>query len=328
MTKDTAMTQRLRQDGARELDGMARRLAATGDFKVLRRLVPRPLSKPPADGSHKTGIVLDVETTGLDFTKDEIIELAMVSFRYCLQDGAITGVSDIFQGFQQPSIPIPAEITKLTGITDAMVAGQKIEGLAVETFVAGADIIIAHQCAFDRKFVERPFSIFFAHKPWTCSASELDWKRYGFSGAKLSYLIAETGYFHAAHRAIDDCHAVLELLAAPLPGTSRPALGVLLERARRKTYRIWAERSLYDLKDILKRRGYRWNDGADGSLRSWYIDVDEGARDAEMKFLKTEIFQRDADIRCEEFTARERFSTRNGLRWPRSALPRKTVAVR
>jgi len=310
----------------RELGDMARRLAASGDFKVLRRIVPRALSTLPVDGSHRTGIVLDVETTGLDDTKDEIIELAMVKFRYT-PDGVITGVSDIFQSFNQPSIPIPAEITKLTGITDAMVAGQTIDGLAVETFVAGADIIIAHHAGFDRKFAERVWPIF-THKAWACSASEIAWKSHGYSGAKLSYLLSEAGYFYAAHRAIDDCHAVLELLAAPLQGTSRTALGVLLEHARRKTYRIWAEYSPYHLKDILKQRGYRWNDGADGSLRSWYVDVDEDLRDAELKFLRTEIFQRDVEIRCEELTAWERYSGRKGLSWPQSTWLRKTADVR
>jgi len=312
-TQHTAPPDAAPRHHAEDLDDMARRLTATGDYKVLRRLVPRPLSPAPADGSHKTGIVLDVETTGLDATKDEIVELAMVEFRYS-HDGAVTGVSDIFKSFNQPSIPVPAEITKLTGITDAMVVGQRIDGAAVEAFVADAGIIIAHHAAFDRKFAERIAPVF-AEKPWACSASEIDWKRYGFSGAKLSYLISEAGFFHAAHRAIDDCHAVIELLSQPLPGTSNTALSVLLEHARRKTYRIWAEYSPYHLKDILKRRGgYRWNDGADGSPRSWYVDVDEGARDAELKFLKTEIFQRDVELRCTELTARERFSARIGAR--------------
>ena len=74
--------------------------------------------------------------------------------------------------------------------------------------------------------------------------------------------------------------------------------------------RIWAEYAPYELKDVLKRRGYRWNDGTDGRPRSWYIDVDEDKRDAELDYLKREIYQRDVDIHCRELTARERFSNR------------------
>jgi DNA polymerase III subunit epsilon len=292
----------------RALDEMARRLEASGSYKVLRRLRPRRSSPVPAGSTEKAGIVIDVETTGLDPTRDEIIELAMVKFRYG-RHGEITGVTDIFQCFNQPSRPIPAAITRLTGITDAMVEGCRIERASVEAFIAGADIVIAHNAGFDRKFVERAVPIF-AHLPFACSATEIAWKRYGFSGAKLSYLLMETGFFYQAHRAIDDCYAVLELLARPLPSSATTALAVLLERARRSTFRIWAEHSPFDLKNILKTRGYRWNDGSDGAPRSWYVDIDEDKHEAELEFLRKEIYQRDVDIRSRKMTALERFSGR------------------
>lgn len=295
-----------------ELEEIAYRLEATGDYRVLRRLVPCPSSSlPSADGSEKTGIVLDVETTGLDQTRHEIIELAMLKFRY-MENGAITGVIAAFQAFNEPLHPIPPEITKLTGITCTMVAGQKIEATAVEAFVADVGVIIAHHAAFDRKFVERAWPSF-EHKAWACSASEIDWKAHGYSGAKLSYLTAEMGFFYNAHRAIDDCYALVKLLGSPLPATLTTPLAVLLDRARRQTCRIWAECSPYGLKDVLKARGYRWSNGDAGSLRAWFIDVDENQRDAELKFLRQEIYQRDVEIRAVESTAFERFSVRHGL---------------
>ncbi|WP_018113012.1 exonuclease domain-containing protein [Caulobacter sp. UNC279MFTsu5.1] len=61
----------------------------------------------------------DVETTGLDWRQDEIIELAMVPFRYGV-DGRIYEVGKAFHGFRQPTRPIPPEITALTGIDDAI----------------------------------------------------------------------------------------------------------------------------------------------------------------------------------------------------------------
>lgn len=61
----------------------------------------------------RQGLFLDVETTGLDPAKDEIIELAMVPFAYGL-DGRIFQVQKAFQKFQQPSAPIPPGITALT----------------------------------------------------------------------------------------------------------------------------------------------------------------------------------------------------------------------
>ena len=54
----------------------------------------------------------------------------MVKFDY-VGDGRIVGVRDVFTSFNEPSIPIPAEVTSLTGITDEMVAGQRIDETAV-----------------------------------------------------------------------------------------------------------------------------------------------------------------------------------------------------
>ena len=74
--------------------------------------------------------------------------------------------------------------------------------------------------------------------------------------------------------------------------------------------RVWAEQSPFDLKDSLKRRGYRWSDGSDGRPRSWYIDVDESKLDDEIAFLKTEIYLRDVEPRSQTLTALNRFSVR------------------
>lgn len=294
--------------GGDDAETLARYLEATGDYKILRRLTPRTATTAPAGCTDKVGVILDFETTGLDPAKDEIIEVAMVKFRYSAAD-EITGVSGVFQSYNEPSIPIPALVTELTGITNDMVAGHRIDNPALETFVAGANIVIAHNAGFDRKFAER-LSPVFVHKHWTCTQTEIDWRKHGFSGAKLGYLLADIGYFHNAHRAIDDCHALVEILAHPLPATARSIFSELIECARQTTIRVWAQGSPFELKDALKARGYRWNDGTDGRPKSWFIDVGEEMRDAELNYLKQEIYQRDVDIECRTMTALDRFSTR------------------
>lgn len=289
-------------------ENLACRLEATGNYKILRRLVPRGHTPTPAGYTGKIGIILDFETTGLDPAKEEVIEAGLVKFRYSDAD-EITGVSGVFQSYNEPSVPVPALVTELTGITNEIVAGHRLDIAALEAFVADADIIIAHNASFDRKFAER-LSPIFEHKHWACTQTEIDWRKHGFGGAKLSYLLADIGYFHNAHRAVDDCHALVEILAHPLPAMARPAFAELIDRACRTTARIWAQRSPFDLKDALKARGYRWNDGADGRPKSWFIDVDEDRRDAELSYLKKEIYQRDVDIECRAMTALDRFSNR------------------
>jgi DNA polymerase III subunit epsilon len=291
-----------------ELAALAEALSSSTDYRVLRRLVPRPSFTTPVGQDTKTGILFDVETTGLDQRKDQVIELGMIKFDY-LPDGRIAGVRDVFTSFNEPSVPISVEVTALTGITDEKVAGQRIDEAAVASFVDDAVIVIAHNAGFDRKFAERYWPVF-ERKAWGCSATEVEWRKHGFEGSRLGYLLNGAGFFHQAHRAVDDCHALLEILAFELPTTGTSALAVLLEQARKKTMRVWAEQSPFELKDALKRRGYRWCDGSDGRQKSWYVDIDESKLDDEIAFLKTEIYLQDMEPRLQALTAFERFSIR------------------
>ncbi|WP_271587803.1 3'-5' exonuclease [Bradyrhizobium sp. CCBAU 53415] len=252
--------------------------------------------------------MLDTETTGLDHAKDEIIELGMVKFDYAA-DGRILGVRETFSAFNEQAAPLYAEVTELTRITDGIVAGQGIDAAAVAAFVDCSVITIAHNSAFDRKFAERYWPVF-EHKASACSATEIDWRAHGFAGAQLGYLLNGAGFFHQAHRAVDDCHALLEVLAFELPETASPALALLLDTARKPTVRVWAEQSAFKLKDLLKRRGYRWNDGSDGRPKSWFKDVDEAALADEIAFLRTQIYMQEVEPTVQRLTAFTRFSGR------------------
>lgn len=291
-----------------DLEALTAILEETGQYRVARRMPVRDRFCED-DGSKKhIGIILDVETTGLDHERDEIIELAMVSFEFT-PDGRLFQLLDTFEQLRDPTIPISEEITKLTGITAEMVAGRSIDPDEVAHFAGAAQVVIAHNAGFDRRFVERTHPVF-GTKAWACSHSEIDWKAEGFGGSRLGYLLAGCGLFHDGHRAREDCRALLEVLSRPLPMTGDIALKRLIDTARRPTHRIWATNSPFDMKDRLKARGYRWNGGDDGRLKAWWTDVLDAALEDELQFLRKEIYQREADIPVKRMTAFDRFSDR------------------
>ena len=131
-------------------EAAARQLEAHDDYRVLRRLQPRAVAplRPLAPGERIT-VIVDTETTGLDHRHDEVIELGMVAFVHDAE-GAVVDVIGTFSALQEPTKPIGPEITRLTGITDAMVEGQRIDIDAVEAFIESADLVIAHNAGFDR----------------------------------------------------------------------------------------------------------------------------------------------------------------------------------
>ena len=292
-----------------ELEAMAEALEASGEYRVLRRLAPRAsLAQPQIASDVRKGLFVDVETTGLDPARDEIIELAMVPFTYGL-NGEVLEVGEAFEAMREPSEPVSPQITALTGITNDMLKGRAIDADIVRRFAAPAALVIAHNAAFDRRFLERYCDVF-TTKAWACSMAQVDWAAEGHEGARLGHLAAGAGFFYDRHRARNDCLAGVELLARPLASSGRPALAQLLEAARRATWRIWAEGSPFELKDVLKARGYRWSSEGSGAPKAWYVDVEESAREAELAFLQREIYQREVDLLMRRIDAYDRFSDR------------------
>lgn len=292
-----------------DLEAIAKALEASPHYRVLRKLAPRLQVPGIADEETKLGLYVDTEATGLDTNRDEIIELAMVPFRFT-RDGTVVRVLPAFNKLREPSIPIPAEVTEITGITKEMVVGCAIDPDEVTAFAKDADLIVAHNAAYDRKMLERFAPGAFEHKCWACSMSQVPWREHGFEGTKLSYLATQFGFFYDKHRAVSDCLAAIELLAYKMPNSGRTALDHMLEGARKPSFRIWATYAPYELKDVLKARKYRWSDGSDGFPKAWHIDVDEALLEAEIEFLRAEIYQRDVEIVVTRVTAYERFSAR------------------
>lgn len=285
---------------------MVRHLSETGRYRILNKLVPREITSGPRPGYPLRGIILDTETTGLDARKNEIIEIGVVAFTFDAT-GSIGDVTGIYGGLRQPDGPIPPEITKLTGITDDMVSGQAIDMTALAALIEPADLLIAHNASFDRPFCEM-FSVIFSGKAWACSNSEVDWSSRGYEGTKLGYLLGQTGYFHEGHRAVDDCFALLEVLARDVDGVPSTAFAELYEASQKSRVRIFAENSPFDMKDLLKARGYRWSDGSDGRPKSWWVEVGEEAIEEELRYLRAEIYRYpDADPPIKRLTAFDRF---------------------
>ena len=290
------------------MECLARTLERSGGYKVLRRL-DLPFTPLPDHLEGKLALMVDVETSGLDSTTDEIVELAAVPFQYDAA-GRVIAVHEPFDQLRDPGRPIPAEVTRLTGIDDAMVRGKVLDLAAVEGLASRAALIVAHNASFDRAFLERLAPIF-AEMPWACSMADLPWREVGLTTLKLEALAAGAGFFYDAHRAGDDCLAAIELLRRTLPGTDRLAMAELLRSARRKTVRITAAGAPFDRKDLLKLRGYRWRETAEGGdSKAWVVELSAEALDAEIRFLRLEVYGADVDLPITPITAFSRYSAR------------------
>jgi DNA polymerase-3 subunit epsilon len=301
------------QLAANEIEDIAVVLEEHPDYRVIRRL-DVSLEWPALDvDAVSRAVVLDTETTGMDPAADRVIELALVKFEYSKESGEIGRVLDVYDGLEDPGFPIPPESTAIHGITDEMVAGQRVDDAAIERLMDGVGVVIAHNAAFDRPFVERRWPRF-AGMPWACSLREVPWEAMGIGSAKLEYLAYRYGFFFDAHRAEIDCRALLEVLRLPPPGSADgdpTAFQRLLESAREPSVRVRATGSPFETKDLLKARGYRWS----GDDRVWYLDAGQLQVPAELAWLKEQVYGgKSASIEIESFDARSRYSGRPGKR--------------
>jgi hypothetical protein len=58
-----------------------------------------------------------------------------------------------------------------------------------------------------------------------CSAMEVEWRKHDFEGSRLGYLLNGAGFFHQAHRAVDDCMRCLRSWPANFRRPARQRAG-------------------------------------------------------------------------------------------------------
>jgi len=290
-----------------ELTAMAATVNQSDQYRVITKYSKPDFYNLNADMPMNIGAFLDIEATGLSFTEDELIELGIVKFEYS-DDGRIFRILDEFSGYQDPGQDISAFITELTGISNDMVKGQKIDESAVANYLENVDLIIAHNAQFDRAFFEKTFPSI-KPKAWACSMYDVNWNSENIGSHKLEYIAYKYNFFYEGHRAVIDCLVGIHILAQQLYNSKQLVLRQLLGNALQPRYKLWTKNAPYAYKDLLRTRKYRWETHPIDSFKAWCIELPESKVAAEIDFLKAEIYDGQMNIPVDIFDAYSRFST-------------------
>jgi DNA polymerase III epsilon subunit family exonuclease len=153
-------------------------------------------------------VFLDFETTGLDPTKDHIIEIGALKID---EDG----FEHIYESFIKPPIPLPEKIIKITSISpDMLENAPNIEQIIKDFYdFLGDSTLVAHNADFDISWLlvnlER-FQLNLQSNPVICT---LNWaKKMSEAKCSLSALTKKYNIGHLnAHRALADAAVTKEL---------------------------------------------------------------------------------------------------------------------
>jgi DNA polymerase-3 subunit epsilon len=121
----------------------------------------------------------------------------------------------VYAGLQQPATPIPAELTQIHGVSNAMVRGKQLDLGRVQLALSSSQYVVAHNAQFDRKFVESiPGLTIPSWLEWRCSCWGISWKKQvGLRNHKLASVRRHLGISdQGAHEALSDVYVVARLL--------------------------------------------------------------------------------------------------------------------
>lgn len=210
---------------------------------------------------------VDFETTGLDVKTLELTEVGAVLYdteRKC----PTAMMSRFVKGAK-----VPAEITELTGITQADCdGGETLTEVAMELceIAMRADFMLAHNGTnFDRPIFERLISP--APSKWIDSSVDVPYPRH-ITTRKLAHLAAEHGFANPfSHRALFDVLTMLKIVTSY-------DLGPIIEMSQLPSLQVQALVN-YDEREKAKARGYRW----DGDRKIWLKTMKQPQLDLELR---------------------------------------------
>ena len=211
---------------------------------------PSPESVVP-----RTLLILDTETTGLEPENHCCVEVGAILFD--VQSRAVLAQ----QSFLLPAETNAAEpINRIPAVVTRLPQPWKQALLWFQNLLDAADVLVAHNAAFDRQWFGRG-ELPAVTQPWLCSMEDMRWpadrqlrSRPSVRDLALAYGVP----VWAAHRALTDCIYLAEVFARC------DDLEQLLLQGLEPRKLVRAKVS-YDDRQLARDAGFRWNDPIKGA---------------------------------------------------------------
>lgn len=242
---------------------------APADFKMLERIpLTRPdiLSRLPVQFEEVSKqeqlcplVFASINTSGIDVSKEFIIELALVRCTYSISRRTVVSVDYYYHEYEDPRFQLSEDVQRYTHVTNQMIKDRSFDESQVRRILADSPLVIAFKPEMVRPFFERRFPIF-ADLSWGSASVDVPWRELGIKGSRLPYITTDHGYYYDFNSAGEQALTMSYIMYC------RPeALESILNVATMSSYRIELKNFPRESKDKIKALGFRW----DSDKRLW-----------------------------------------------------------
>jgi DNA polymerase-3 subunit epsilon len=206
-------------------------------------------------------LIVDTETSGVDPTRDHVVEVAAVLFsvRWASVIRAFSTILPAESNAAEPINRIPAGLLR-DQIDSGNVWGE-IAGMA-----SHACAFVAHSAQFDKSFFQPQVA---GLLPWICTLNDVDWPRNSESRSLVAICLEHGLGISHAHRALTDCFLITRLFERVAEREGPDGLQAMIERAMRPKTRIVAIGSR-EQNELFKKHKFRWGGYDNPPLKEWY----------------------------------------------------------
>jgi DNA polymerase-3 subunit epsilon len=200
-------------------------------------------------------LIVDTETTGLDPQRDRCIELGAVLFDLPRRS-VLSQVSLLLPCEQNAAQAVNGIDPELTQQPQPWQQGLQW----FEALLASADLVVAHNAAFDRQWFGRaPLPAI--DQPWLCTMEDIRWpadRNLRTNPSVRDLALAYSVPVWAAHRALTDCIYLAQVF-------ERCSDLEQLVQQGLEPRRLYRARLSYEERHRAREAGFRWNEPVSGA---------------------------------------------------------------
>lgn len=280
-------------------------LESSADFRILRRIKPQAVFSD--FDANINVLILDTETSGMELADGhKVIEIGGMLVGFNAETGMPVQVYETYSELEYPGFDLDPDNIAVHGITNEDLAGKSFDEEKLIRIAGEADIVVCHNSRFDRPFLEDRFPTF-KDMVFGCSLLDVEWTKNGYRSGKLEFIAVDQGKFYEAHRALEDCIALLSVLSVKMPNSDEMPFQKILTNCVEPSFIVGAYRSPFKKNQVLKKLGFTFN--KEESI--WEIPCSSKQKAREVtELLRSQVYEtQDAiTIKVKTLRPQDRFS--------------------